>query len=423
MKKYPLHVCCLLIAGTMQLHAQQGQRLVHVIVSPDHSDWKYKTGEEATFTVQVYQFGNLLKNVTVDYELGQEFFPSAEQKGVVLKDGKTTLKGTLREPGLLRCRVVAKVDGRNYEGMAGALYDHEKIRPVSAEPEDFDAFWAKALETARQMPLNPIRTLLPERSTPTQDVYEVSFQNTGFSRIYGILIVPKKPGKYPAVLQVPGAGVRPYSGANYGDSIISLEIGIHGIPVTMEQSVYFAIYGGALNGYWEYSKNNKDRFYYKRVFVGCVRAVDYLFSLPEFDGETVGVSGSSQGGALSIATAALDSRIKFLAPIHPALCDLGGFLKKRAGGWPHYFRYDKPESGEVETLSYYDAANFAKRVKVPGLYSWGLNDVTCPPTSMYAAYNMIGAPKELRVYNDSGHWIYPEQQAATAQWLREQCRK
>ncbi|MDR1644640.1 MAG: acetylxylan esterase [Tannerellaceae bacterium] len=419
-----LMLCSLGLWGVMTAaQAQQAQRLVSVVVSPDHADWKYKAGEEATFTVQVYKFGHLLRDVAVDYELGPEFFPTVEKKDVVLKEGKTTLKGVMKEPGLLRCRVVAKVDGRNYEGMAGALYDDGKILPVSDEPADFDAFWAKAIEDARRAPLDAVRTLLPEKSTATQDVYEVSFRNTGFARVYGILMIPKKPGKYPAVLQVPGAGVRPYNGVNYGEDVISLEIGVHGIPVTMAQSVYFSIYGGALNGYWEFSKNNKDQFYYKRVYVGCVRAVDYLFSLPEFDGETVGVSGSSQGGALSIATAALDPRIRFLAPIHPAMCDLGGFLKKRAGGWPHYFRFTKPESGEVETLSYYDIANFARRVHVPGLYSWGLNDVTCPPTSMYAAYNMITAPKDLKVYNDSGHWIYSEQQAATTQWLKDQCKK
>jgi cephalosporin-C deacetylase-like acetyl esterase len=424
MKKYLLFLCVLVITGAVQyVQAQPAQRLVNVIVSPDHPDWKYKTGEEATFTVQVYQFGNLLKDVTVDYELGKEFFPSKEEKDKVLKDGKITLKGTMKEPGLFRCRVVAKVDGRNYEGLAAALYDNEKILPVSAEPEDFDTFWGKAIEGARRMPLNATKVLLPEKSTATQDAYEVSFQNSGFSRVYGILMVPKKPGKYPAILQVPGAGVRPYNGMNYGDDVISLEIGIHGISVTLAQSVYFTLYGGALNGYWDDSKNNKDQFYYKRVYTGCVRAVDFIFSLPEFDGETVGVSGSSQGGALSIATAALDPRIKFLAPIHPALCDLGGFLEGRAGGWPHYFRYAKPESGEVETLSYYDVVNFARRVKATGLYSWGLNDVTCPPTSMYAAYNVITAPKKLRLYTDTGHWIYPEQQAATAQWLKEQCEK
>ncbi|MDR1556695.1 MAG: acetylxylan esterase [Tannerellaceae bacterium] len=425
MRKYLLLFCFLLLlmeAG-LPVQAQPAQKLVNVLVSPNHSDWQYKIGEEASFNVQVLRYGGLLENVTIDYELGPEFFPVTEKKEVVLKEGRITLKASMKEAGLLRCRVVARVDGKAYEGMAAALYEGEKIRPVSGEPGDFDSFWANAIAAAREMPLNPTKVLLPEKSTATQEVYEVSFQNTGFSRIYGILIVPRKPGKYPAILQVPGAGIRPYNGANYGDEVISLEIGIHGIPVTWQPTAYYTLAGGALNGYWGFSKNNKDQFYYKRVYTGCVRAVDFIFSLPEFDGRTIGVTGGSQGGALSIVTAGLDPRIRFLAPIHPALCDLGGFLKKRAGGWPHFFRDSNPESGEVETLSYYDVVNFARRIQVPGLYTWGLNDVTCPPTSMYAAYNVITAPKELSLYTDTGHWTYPEQQAALSQWLKKQCGK
>lgn len=95
--------------------------------------------------------------------------------------------------------------------------------------EDFDAFWTGAIAEARKQPLDPKMTLLPERCTSTQNVYHVSFQNERpGSRIYGILIVPKKTGKYPAVLQVPGAGIRPYNGFNLGEDIITLEIGIHG---------------------------------------------------------------------------------------------------------------------------------------------------------------------------------------------------
>ena len=402
------------------MQAQPAQKSVNVVVAPDHADWNYKVGEEATFQVQVFQFGNLLKNVTVDYELGPEFFPSAEKKDVLLKDGKISLKATMKEAGLLRCRVTAKVEGKSYEGLAGALYEGDKIRSVTPFPDDFDSYWAKAIDAARTLPLNALKVLLPEKCTPAQDVYEVSFQN-GFARVYGILITPKKPGKYPAVLQVPGAGIRPYSGVNFGEDIISLEIGIHGISVTLPAQVYNNLSAGALSGYWAFNKNNRDEFYYKRVYTGCVRAVDYIFSLPEFDGRTIGVTGGSQGGALSIVTAGLDERIKFLAPIYPALCDLGGFLKKRAGGWPHYFRNAQPQAGELETLPYYDVANFARRIKVPGFYTWGLNDVTCPPTSMYAAYNNISAPKELKLYLDTGHWTYPEQQAALTRWVKTQC--
>ena len=102
-----------------------------------------------------------------------------------------------------------QVDGRKYEGMATVGVDETRIRPTTVNPEDFDAFWTGAIAEARKQPLDPKMTLLPERCTSTQNVYHVSFQNERpGSRIYGILIVPKKTGKYPAVLQVPGAGIR-----------------------------------------------------------------------------------------------------------------------------------------------------------------------------------------------------------------------
>ena len=183
--------------------------------------------------------------------------------------------------------------------------------------------------------------------------------------------------------------------------------------------VFLSTASGALNGYPGINKNDRDTHYYKRVYLGCVRAVDFIFSLPEFDGSTVGVTGGSQGGALSIVTAGLDPRIKFLAAFYPALCDYAGYLHQRAGGWPHYYRNAKPGPNEVETLAYFDVVNFARRVNAPGWYSWGYNDVTCPPTSMYSAYNVIPGAKELHLYLETGHWTYPEQNMARFQWLKE----
>lgn len=426
MKRNLLFICSLFyfwgIAINMQ--AQPAQQLVNVVVSPDHADWNYKAKENATFKVQVYKDNILMKNVSVDYEIGPEFFPTEKKQDVVLKNGEIILKSSMKEPGFLRCKVTAKVDGVNYEGMTTVGYDVEKIRPTTAEPKDFDEFWTNAIEEARKTPLDPRMILLPEKCTSTQDVYEVSFQNerTG-SRIYGILTTPNSPGRYPAVLKVPGAGIRPYGGSSMGDNIIVLEIGIHGIPVTLPQEVYNNLSAGALNGYQQFNMNNRDKHYYKRVFSGCVRAVDFIYSLPGFDGSTIGVTGGSQGGALSIITAGLDPRIKFLAAYYPAMCDYAGYLNNRAGGWPHYYRNAKPQPNEVETLAYFDVVNFARRVKVPGWYSWGFNDVTCPPTSMHAAYNVIPGSKELNLYLNTGHWTYPEQRTAGDNWLRDQCGK
>jgi cephalosporin-C deacetylase-like acetyl esterase len=399
---------------------QSNTGLVKVIIAPDHKDWTYKTGEQAKFSAEVLKYGNLVDNVTVDYETGPETMPDVKKEGVVLKNGKMEFTGTMKTPGFYRVRVWAVVDGKRYEGLATAGFDPEKIQPTVSNPAYFDGFWTNAIAEARKLNLDPKLTLLPDRCTSDVNVYHVSFQNDApASRIYGILAVPKKSGKYPAILKVPGAGIRPYGGdartASLG--IITLEIGIHGIPVILDPQVYNDLNGGSLTGYWGIRMNDRNTHYYKRVYVGCVRAVDFIYSLPEFDGSNVAVTGGSQGGALTIVTSGLDPRIKYAAGMYPALCDFSGYLNKRAGGWPHYFKNTAPKPNEVETLQYFDVVNFARRVKVPGLYTWGYNDLTCPPTSMYSAYNVITAPKELRIFQETGHWTFPEQNEIMNNWL------
>lgn len=393
---------------------------VKVIVTPNHSDWKYNVKENVTFNIQVLEHNNLLKDVTIDYEMGPEKFPDVRKQNVVLKEGTTTLKASMKQPGFLRCKVTAKVNGRNYIGLATAAYNPEEIKPTVENPEDFDQFWSNAIAQARKIDLDPKITLIPERCTSKLNVYHISFQNNvPGSRMYGILVMPKKEGKYPAILRVPGAGIRPYNGDTWGASkdIITLEIGIHGIPVNLPLDVYYNLASGALANYVAVNKNNRDSHYYKRVFIGCVKAVDFIYELPQFDGENVCVTGGSQGGALSIITAGLDKRIKFLAAFYPAMCDHTGYLHNRAGGWPHYFNNTKPGPSEVETLRYFDVVNFARRIAVPGWYSWGYNDEVCPPTSMHAAYNSITAPKELHIYEDTGHGMYPEQNEEVMNWI------
>ncbi len=414
----------LLIICRCAVEAQIRGNEIRVVVSPDHPDWIYRPGEKCTFTVQVYKAQNLLPGVKIDYELGPEMYPVKKGAGIVLKDGKVTLKGELQQPGFLRCKVKAHVGGREYQGLANVGYSPEQIKPFAREPEDFDAFWSGTLKEARWTALEPTLTLLPERCTETVNVYHVSFQNIRWgSRTYGILCMPKAPGKYPALLRVPGAGIRPYYGDVYTASkgAITLEIGIHGIPVTMEQEYYDKLSNGALFNYWLIGRDDKNMNYYRRVVVGALRAVDFICSLPQYNGKSLGVTGSSQGGALSVITAALDKRVTFYAAVHPAMCDHTAFLEKRAGGWPHYFYYDShPDKSWVETTAYYDVVNFARKLSVPGWFSWGYNDEVCPPTSMYAAYNSILSPKELHPYLETGHYWYQEQYDEWMDWIWKQ---
>jgi cephalosporin-C deacetylase-like acetyl esterase len=148
--------------------------------------------------------------------------------------------------------------------------------------------------------------------------------------------------------------------------------------------------------------------------------------MPEFDGKNIVVTGGSQGGALSIVTAGLDPRIKGLAAFYPALADLTGYVNGRAGGWPHMFRNaDKKDpltARKIENSKYYDVVNFARQIKVPGFYSFGYNDMVCPPTSMYSAYNVITVPKELLLVEETAHWTYPEQWDNAWKWIVEKLK-
>ncbi|MEJ0055995.1 MAG: acetylxylan esterase [Bacteroidota bacterium] len=422
-------VCLILFSG-FSLCAQPIEQRVKVVVAPDHSDWLYKAGEKVKFSITVLRDGNPLKNVKLRYEVGPEKMEPLKKDSSMVSSGILNVDGgTMKTGGFLRCTAFARVDGKEYRGLGTAGYDPLTIQPTVENPSDFKAFWDQAKAELAKVPIDAKMTLLPERSTSTVNVYHVSLQNYRLeARLYGILCVPKKEGKYPALLKVPGAGIRPYMGdvANAEKGIITFEIGIHGIPVIMDPAVYVDLSRGALNQYWAVNLENRDRFYYKRVYLGCVRANDFLTSLPQFDGTNLAVTGGSQGGALSIITAALDPRVKSLAAFYPALSDVTGYLNGRAGGWPHYFDKDNLTYNNFkekkETVKYYDVVNFARLLTVQGLYSWGFNDVTCPPTSMYAAFNVISAPKELLLAQETGHWTYPEQREKFDQWLNEKLK-
>ena len=406
-------------------YAQPVEQFIKVVVAPDHSDWTYKTGENVKFTITVLQNGNILKNVLVKYETGPERMEAPKKDSLTLPNGTLVVDaGTMKEPGFLRCVAFAIVNGKSYRGLATAAFNPLQIEPAIANPSDFTGFWDNAKADLAKIPLDARMTLMPERCTENVNVYHVNLQNFKLgARLYGILCVPKKEGKYPAILQVPGAGVRAYAGdiVNAEKGFITFQIGIHGIPVNMDPLVYVNLASGALSGYWNYNLDDKDRFYYKRVYLGCVRANDFLVSLPQYDGKNLGVMGGSQGGALSIVTASLDARVKYWAAYYPALSDLTGYLKGRAGGWPHLFDKNNVSFNntkeKINTAGYYDVVNFARQLKVPGFYSMGFNDETCPPTSMYAAYNVITAPKELFLALETGHWTYPEQQERLTKWL------
>ncbi len=411
----------------LQAGAQIRGNNIQVNVVPDHQDWHYQLGETATFKVSITKSATLLDNVSVDYEAGPEMYQDVKKQGVVLKDGTLTLKGKMTKPGFYRVDVKAYVDGKEYKGACAAAFSPEKLAPTTVMPADFNDYWQNAIKEARQVDLNPTKRLLPERCTKDVNVYEVSFQNIKDNwRTYGILCVPVKEGRYPALLRVPGAGVRPYGGDIYTASqgAVTLEIGIHGISVTMEKKVYDDVFNGALMGYWDWGMDDRDRSYYKRVVLGCIRALDYIEQYTPWNGNELGVTGSSQGGFLSLATAGLDKRVTYYAPVHAALCDHTASLQGIACGWPHYFYWNKGKGQEkqIETSRYYDGVNFARLItdKQQGWFSFGYCDDVVPPTTAWATYNTVKGPKSITPYQLTWHFWFQEQWDEWEGWLLKQ---
>lgn len=397
-------------------------------LSLNHDNWVYNTGEKVTISGTVKYKGQVLNNIKVKYEIGPEMLTPLVVDSLISSNGNFSIPaGTMNQPGFLRCIIKIDHEGKQYREVITAAFEPYKIAPTVKMPSDFMDFWQKAIKDNREIPLDPKMTLLKDRSTEELNVYEISFQNyKPGSRIYGILCVPKAPGRYPAIFNPPGAGIHKIQGdlTTAKDGFITLQIGIHGIPLNMDPEEYKKLANTTFKRYRVDGMNNRDTYYFKRVYLGCVRAIDFIYTLPEFDGENIAATGGSQGGALTLVTTALDNRIKYLAAYAPALSDLTGYLFDRAGGWPHMFKnIGSNKDRAVNSLQYYDAVNFAKQIKVPGLYSFGYNDETTPPTTMFSTYNSITAPKELYIAKETGHWYNRVQTKKRADWLQTKLRK
>lgn len=393
-------------------------RSIQLVVNFDHDNWHYKVGENAKIIIDVFENGKRMKQVLLSYEIGPEQMPPTIRKEFLM-DGHAEIevKG-MDVPGFLRCRAEVRVGDLTYSGMATAGFDISSIKPTTDLPSDFMDFWNVGKKKLAEIPMNATKTFMPGLSNDSVDAYQICFDNIK-GKMYGILCMPHKAGKYPAILEFPGAGVYPSYGdkTNAAKGIITLWMGIHGIPLNLKPSVYKDLNAGALSAYKYYNMDNKDEYYFRRVILGCLRAVDYVFTLPQFDGKNIAVTGSSQGGFLSLTTAALDSRINYIACLCPAMSDITGFAHGRVGGWPHLKGKLLDDSLKLETSKYYDAVNFARYVKAKGFYSWGYNDETTAPTTTYSVYNLIRSPKELHIFKEIKHEVTPLQQKKRFDWL------
>lgn len=414
------------LLAVLSVYAQPVVKKVQLHLVPNHEDAIYRIGEQVKFKVIALDCGVMLNDVQVNYEVSEDLMHAHLKKSLTLKGNEGVINaGTMKESGYLRLKATVEHEGKKYTSYSTVGFEPEKLLPLVKKPADFEVYWEKNLALLEKVDLAPKMELLPERCTDKVDVYHISYGNINRTRMYGVLTVPKKEGIYPAILRVPGAGVHAKSGnvANAAQGAIILELGIHAIPVILEGSIYNDLSNGVLANYVLDGIENRDSYFFRRVFLGCVKGVDFLLSLPECNGK-VGVMGGSQGGMLSIVTSYLDKRISATAIYFPAFCDQEAYVHGRTGGWPHFFKKEDNRKKEyLETIRYYDAANFARGLKAPVYYAYGYNDLVCGPTTSRATYNSIPAPKTLVIGENEGHWLFPEHFSAMWEWIIKELSK
>ena len=335
--------------------------------------------------------------------------------------------GTMKKPGFLDLRLSATVGGKKYNHHVKVGFSPEKLTPYTKNPSDFDDFWQKILEEARRYPVSVTCEKVDKYTTDDFDCYLLKIKTDKRHSVYGYLTKPKKEGKYPVVLCPPGAGIKtikePMRNTYYAkNGFIRLEIEIHGLHPELSSETFKEISTAFSDGneYLNNGLDNRDNYYMKHVYVACVRCIDYLTSLPEWDGKNIAVQGGSQGGGLSLITAALDPRVTVCVANHPALSDMAGYLDNRAGGYPHFNRMNGMLTEEkVKTMQYYDVVNFARRITCPTYLTWGYNDDTCPPTTSYIVWNLITAPKESLITPINEHWTSENTNYGQMLWIKE----
>lgn len=399
---------------------------------PDHADWLYQTGENAKVEVSFCKYG-IPRDGELRYSIGNDMLQPDKHGSVKLKNGRAVINmGTKKTPGFRDMKLSVSLDGKTYEHHIKVGFSVDKINPYTQEPQDFRSFWQKNVEELKQVPMSYTKELYKDYCTDKIDCYLVKLQidKMGHS-MYGFLFYPKnaQPGKHPVVLCPPGAGIKtikdPMRNKYYAENgFVRFEVEIHGLDPRIPSETFGEIsraFNDRNGGYLANGLENKDIYYMKHVYVGLVRCIDFLTSLPEWDGKNVAVQGGSQGGALAIIAAGLDSRVTQCVANHPALSDMAGYAAKGGtGGYPHFCRQPQILSNKdcLNTLAYFDVVNFARYVKAPTYLTWGYNDVTCPPTTSYAVWNTLKCTKESLLTPINEHWTTTETNRGQMEWIK-----
>ncbi len=389
----------------------------------DREDGIYACGEEASFSLRLLDAEGNPQDATISYTLTLDGAEQYEAGSVEVADEAGVVRGTLDSPGVLRCTASATVDGERVQGLGGAAFDPERIEPTATVPEDFDEWWAAQKALLAEVPMD---ARLDERDAPegTGALYKFSLANINDERVSGWLALPEGDGQAPAIMTFTAAGVSGISPATAVSwaklGFVSMHMIHHNFDVEISADEAAALKDGALRGYSHFGRESRETYYFHKVFLGCVRALDLLTSQDRWDGEHLIATGSSQGGGLSLCLAGLDSRITAVAANVPALCDHTGLQEDRPSGWPRLITADEPHGVVAQVAPYFDAVNFARRFDGATWMAVGLIDRTCPAMTVYSAYNVLPEPKRMLVFPQMGHAVPREYRTDREQWIMEQ---
>lgn len=287
----------------------------------------------------------------------------------------------------------------------------EAYLPPLTRREDFDDFWARTLEQAHSVPLEGecARVDYPAQAVA---VYDISYNGFDQTRIHGWLIVPTflRKEKYPLMVQYHG-----FNGSRGvpSDHMAFVVLGCAVLAVDCREQSGITGNSAAYTGSGMVTNLNskgilsKEEYYYRAVYMDCVKALDFAAALPFIDADRMFVRGTSQGGALGMAVAALDERVKLALVNVPSNSNIEYRVEHRHGSFASVNDYLRrhPENLDqaYETLSYFDTMNLADRIRAKVFASVALADPVCPAKCYYATYNRIPSEKRICVYPFNEH--------------------
>lgn len=296
------------------------------------------------------------------------------------------------------------------------LAELRSYRPERGEPADFDAFWARTLAETRARPLDLVLEPV-DVGLASNETFDVTFTGFGGTRIKGWLIVPRlRSGPVPCVVEYIGYGggrgllVERLLWATAGFAHFVMDNrgqGSDGPPGATTDTAGDAV-SPHYPGFMTMGIHDPGAHYYRRLFSDAVRAMDAVRGLPMVDGGRIAAYGRSQGGGIALAVAGLVPDLPILLTDVPFLCHF-----KRATSLvdthpyaevSNYLKIHRDRVDETfRTLAYFDGMNFAPRARARAMFSAGLMDDICPPSTVFAAYNHYAGPKQINTWEFNVH--------------------